>query len=137
MEDILQVFASMRLKGDYSIGLLDQKHIQIRLHNEEDFTRIWLRSLWFIKSFPMRGFKWSPDFRSNVESQIVPLWISLPYLPVHFYDKSCLFSIAKAIGTPLKIDEPTASLTRPSVARVCRSFFAFRSSTKHRMIAFY
>lgn len=40
-------------------------------------------------------------------------------MPVNFmHCKEALFSIASAIGKPLRIDQATASLTRQSVARV-------------------
>ncbi|KAL9448763.1 hypothetical protein AB3S75_016127 [Citrus x aurantiifolia] len=67
----------------------------------------------------MRIFKWTTDCRCSEESPIVPVWISFPYLPIHFVQcKEALFSIASAIGKPLRIDQATASLSRPSVARV-------------------
>ncbi|KAL9448768.1 hypothetical protein AB3S75_016132 [Citrus x aurantiifolia] len=67
----------------------------------------------------MRVFKWSTDFRCSAESPIVPVWVSLPHLPVHFlFCKAALYSIAAAIGTPLRVDNATASGTRPSVARI-------------------
>ena len=40
-------------------------------------------------------------------------------MPVHFFSKGPLFSIARLIGEPIKLDASTASLTRPSVARFC------------------
>ena len=64
-------------------------------------------------------FKWSTDFRYSEESPIVPVWISLPFLPVHFmHCRQAIHSIAAAIGKPLRVDHATASLNRPSVARV-------------------
>ncbi|XP_015389274.2 uncharacterized protein LOC107178506 [Citrus sinensis] len=67
----------------------------------------------------MRIFKWTTNFRCSEESPIVPVWISFPYLPVHFmHCRETLFSIASAIGKPLRIDQATASLARPSIARV-------------------
>ncbi|KAL0457103.1 UNVERIFIED_CONTAM: hypothetical protein Slati_1049500 [Sesamum latifolium] len=69
--------------------------------------------------FPMRIFKWSPEFNPKIESSIVPIWIRFPELPVHLFQKKALFGIASLIGSPLKIDEATADGIRPSVARVC------------------
>lgn len=67
----------------------------------------------------MRVFKWSTDFRCSAESPIVPVWVSLPYLPVHFiHCKYALCSIASAIDIPLRVDHATTSVNRPSVARV-------------------
>ncbi|KAL3524665.1 hypothetical protein ACH5RR_013037 [Cinchona calisaya] len=49
----------------------------------------------------------------------MPMWISFDQLPLCLFRKSSLFSFAKAVGTPLKIDIATATMSRPSVVRVC------------------
>ncbi|KAL0404117.1 UNVERIFIED_CONTAM: hypothetical protein Sradi_2052500 [Sesamum radiatum] len=67
----------------------------------------------------MRIFKWTPDFNPRIESSIALVWIRLPELPVHLFPKKGLFEIASLIGSPLKLDEPTADGFRPSMARVC------------------
>ncbi|KAM7485012.1 hypothetical protein LguiA_001021 [Lonicera macranthoides] len=67
----------------------------------------------------MRVFKWSSNFRGNDESSISFIWVNMPDLPIHFLAKQSLFSISGLIGLPLKTDAATASLTRPSVARIC------------------
>lgn len=72
-----------------------------------------------IDGFPMRIFLWTPDFRPEVESSIVPVWVKLPNLPLFMFNKHCIFSIARLIGTPLALDLPTAEVSRPSLAKVC------------------
>lgn len=67
----------------------------------------------------MRVFKWTPRFHVDRESSLVPVWFSLPKLPVHLFHKSCLFQIVACLGRPLYLDSATVSLSRPSVARVC------------------
>lgn len=67
----------------------------------------------------MRTFRWTPEFHVSNESPFVPVWFSIPILPIHFFDNHSLFSIAQAVGKPLIIDAAMASLTRPSVARIC------------------
>ncbi|MDD0148480.1 DUF4283 domain-containing protein, partial [Shigella flexneri] len=47
------------------------------------------------------------------------VWISMPNLPIQFYRKDSICSLAKVAGNPIKIDQGTASLSRPSMARVC------------------
>ena len=67
----------------------------------------------------MRVFKWSTTFHSSEESPIVSVWVLLPFLPVHYIRcKETLYSIAATIGKPLRIDHATASVSRPTVARV-------------------
>ncbi|MDD0213388.1 DUF4283 domain-containing protein, partial [Shigella flexneri] len=61
----------------------------------------------------------TPEFRNNSKANIAPVWINMPNLPIQFYRKDSICSIAKVAGTPIKIDQGTALLTRPSIARVC------------------
>ncbi|KAL0445791.1 UNVERIFIED_CONTAM: hypothetical protein Slati_1707000 [Sesamum latifolium] len=74
------------LKGTVNVSRLNLKHVLIRLSNEEDFTRLWLRGEWIFDSFHMRVFKWSPDFDPQIESPIAPVWIKFPGLLVHCPD---------------------------------------------------
>lgn len=57
---------------------------------------------------------------------LVPIWITLPRLPVPFFHKSALFSIARLIGHPLRLDEATTKLKRPSVARIQVEIYVLR-----------
>ena len=40
-------------------------------------------------------------------------------MPIHCFNKECLFQIVSCLGKPLFVDAATASGVRPSVARVC------------------
>ncbi|KAL0367745.1 UNVERIFIED_CONTAM: hypothetical protein Sradi_3664600 [Sesamum radiatum] len=119
MNTIRSYFSKLGLRGAYSIGVINIKHVIIKLHNEDDMSRLWLKQILFIDGFPMRIFKWSPEFNPKIESSVVPVWIRFPELPFHLFQKKALFGIASLIGSPLKIDEATADGIRPSVARVC------------------
>ncbi|XP_027158250.1 uncharacterized protein LOC113759869 [Coffea eugenioides] len=99
MEDIKRFFLSLDLKGSFSIGLLDSRHVLIRLHIEEDFLRVWTRAVWYIADNTMRVFKWTPSFHVDKESSLA--------------------SIVSCLGRPLFIDAATVALSHPSVARVC------------------
>ncbi|KAK4383740.1 hypothetical protein Sango_2747900 [Sesamum angolense] len=77
------------------------------------------RGEWIFDSFHMRVFKWTLDFDPQIESPIAPVWIHLPGLPVHLFEKNALFTLATKIRKPLRMDEPTADLSRPDLARVC------------------
>lgn len=109
------VFAKLELKREVSLGHLDSKHLVIRLHHEGEFNRIWMGEVWYIDSFPMRVFRWTPE----IESPIVPVWVSLPSLPLFMFNKQCLFSIGSSIESPMTCDQPTAEISRTSVARIC------------------
>lgn len=63
--------------------------------------------------------KWSMGFTPVEESPISPVWVGLLGLPIHLFDKTVLFSIARLLGSPLKVDETTTKKMRPACARIC------------------
>ncbi|KAK4733286.1 hypothetical protein R3W88_007547 [Solanum pinnatisectum] len=91
------------IKSECTIGVLDQRHILIRLTTMEDY---------------MRTLKWDPWFEPKVETTIGVAWISFLDLPPNFFAKVAIFSIASAVGKPLTVDMATKNQTRPSCARV-------------------
>ncbi|KAL2246212.1 UNVERIFIED_CONTAM: hypothetical protein Sindi_2889400 [Sesamum indicum] len=105
---------ALGFRGDFSVGAINVRHVFIKFALEKDYTKFWIKSIWFVEGFPMHVFKWISQ-----ESPIVPVWIRLPELPIQFIDREALFSIARLLGTPLRTDVSTATLVRPSVARVC------------------
>lgn len=102
------------------MSLLDHRHVLIKLHLERDFSRLWGHQVYYIEgNKPMRLFKWTPAFRCTEESSVVSIWISLPYLPIHYMNnKQALHAIASTVGNPLRVDQATAAVTRPTVARI-------------------
>ncbi|VFQ96192.1 unnamed protein product [Cuscuta campestris] len=63
--------------------------------------------------------KWSPNLRPEEDSPIVPVWITIPNLPIHLHDQKALFCITPTLGKPLKVDNATLTFARPKAARVC------------------
>ena len=80
---------------------------------------MWFREIWYLKKYHVRVFKWIVDFRVDVESSIAPVWVNFPHLQVYLFDQNSLFSIARTIGSPMKMDAAIAVLARPSVALIC------------------
>ncbi|KAK4394501.1 hypothetical protein Sango_1604400 [Sesamum angolense] len=72
MNTIRTYFSKLDLRGAHSIGVINVKHILIKLNNEEDLSRLWLKQIMFIDSFPMQLSKWSLKFNPRVESPIAP-----------------------------------------------------------------
>ncbi|KAL0324945.1 UNVERIFIED_CONTAM: hypothetical protein Sradi_5063800 [Sesamum radiatum] len=107
------------IKGAFTVSLINNKHALISLSNESDFTRLWLRRIWYLNGFPMRVFKWSPTFTPEQESSIIPIWVNFSELPAHLYRKDALFAIANNIGTPLQIADSTFNQSNLAKARVC------------------
>lgn len=118
MKDIHSFFKAQDFIDAYSVGLLDTRHIIINFNGERDFLRLYSRILWYIGDFPMRVFKWTPDFHVQRESSLVPIWFNFPKLPIHFFNSQALGFLASLFGTPLRLDAATKALKRPSVARI-------------------
>lgn len=85
MERSRKIFNKLDLKGNFSSGHLDQKHVLIRVHHEGDFNILWLKETRFLNGYPMRIFCWTSNFRADEESSIVPIWVSLPNLPIYMF----------------------------------------------------
>ncbi|XP_027069890.2 uncharacterized protein [Coffea arabica] len=128
LEEVRKFIASLDLRENPVVGLLDVRHVLIQLNNEADFHRVWFRRIWYVSSFPMRVFKWTTDFHVDRESSVVPLWLQLPKLPLHFFNKEVIFQIASMVGNPLLVDAATLAVSRPSVARVCVEMDLLRST---------
>lgn len=62
---------------------------------------------------------WTPnfDFTKTVIDQVI-VWIRLPSLAVHLYDRKILQKLGQLVGTVIKIDANTTSSTRGRFARV-------------------
>ncbi|KAL0284596.1 UNVERIFIED_CONTAM: hypothetical protein Sangu_2817300 [Sesamum angustifolium] len=112
-----RVLAKSGIKGAFTVSLINNKHALISLSNESDFTRLWLRRIWYLNGFLMRVFKWSPTFTPEQESSIIPIWVNFPELPAHLFRKDALFAIANNIGTPLQIADSTLNQSNLAKAR--------------------
>ncbi|XP_027122242.1 uncharacterized protein [Coffea arabica] len=119
LEDIRKFFASLDLRDHVSVGLMDYRHVLIKCTTETDFNRLWTQGIGHLGRFSMRVFRWRRDFHVQKESSLAPVWVTLPALPIHYFDKHSLFSILSPVGKPLFLDAATSAGTRPSVARVC------------------
>ncbi|KAG9452258.1 hypothetical protein H6P81_005162 [Aristolochia fimbriata] len=114
------VSSKWKLKGEWSITLLDHRHVFIRLDNEADMLHVWSRNRWFVGGHPMRVFKWFSTFvPSKGEPSTAAIWVSFPSLPVAFFQEELLFPIASVAGKVFAMDGPTRNLSRTNLARVC------------------
>ncbi|KAG9451212.1 hypothetical protein H6P81_011177 [Aristolochia fimbriata] len=109
-----------KLQGHCSVTLLDHRHVLIRLDSEEDMIHVWTRNRWVIGGHLMRVFKWFPTFvPSKEEPSSAAVWVSLPSLPLVFFQEELLFPIASLAGRVIAVDDSTRNLSRTNVARVC------------------
>ncbi|KAL2239149.1 UNVERIFIED_CONTAM: hypothetical protein Sindi_0556100 [Sesamum indicum] len=83
-----KLIAGTGIKNKFMVSMMNNRHVLISLSCEADYTRLWLRRIWYIQKYPMRIFKWTPTFTPSKESSIVPVWVSFPELPAHLFRKA-------------------------------------------------
>ena len=67
LEEIWKFFATLNLKDQVSIGLIDYRHVLLKCTTKTDFNRIWMQGIWQLGRFPMRVFRWTRDFHVHKE----------------------------------------------------------------------
>ncbi|GAA0163049.1 hypothetical protein LIER_19015 [Lithospermum erythrorhizon] len=85
----------------------------------EDYTRLWVRLVWFVHSCPMRIFKWTPDFHPNKESPLTPIWVHFHGLSLYLFEGESLLSFANSTGKPLRIDSHNVNRVKLEMASLC------------------
>lgn len=64
-------------------------------------------------------FKWSPNFKVDVETSIAPFGVTFPSLPIHLFSKPSLFLISRTLGNSMNMNMATETFARPIAARIC------------------
>lgn len=86
MEVIRKSFIDQtQLTGGVKIAHFNSRHIYINLDNELGHVTIWNKQEMYIDGQFMMLQLWTPNFRPKEETSIVPVWVTLPELPWHFY----------------------------------------------------
>ncbi|KAG8386946.1 hypothetical protein BUALT_Bualt03G0201600 [Buddleja alternifolia] len=119
MQHLRSKFETLGLNKGFKIGILDHKHVWIRLFDPNDYARIWMKQTWYFNGFPMRVLKWTSEFNLNEESPIMSIWIKIFELRPHWFHRQFLYHVASMIGKPSKLDEATTDIANPMVARIC------------------
>ena len=62
---------------------------------------------------------WHPKFRPDSESfEKIPIWVRLPYFPLHLWFNSCLETIENSLGEFLLVDEGSSNLLHSTYAQI-------------------
>ncbi|KAG5606132.1 hypothetical protein H5410_027624 [Solanum commersonii] len=107
-----------QLSGGVKIAYFNSRHVYIDLDNELDYNMVWTKQRMSIAGQVMRIQAWTPNFKPAKETPLVPIWISLPELPWHYYNKEFFTSLLSPIGKVLYLDSVSIKKTRGSQTRV-------------------
>ncbi|KAH0639205.1 hypothetical protein KY285_035791 [Solanum tuberosum] len=107
-----------QLSGGVKIAHFNSRHVYIDLDNELDYNMVWTKQRMSIAGQVMRIQVWTPNFKPAEETPIVPIWISLPELPWHCYNKDFVSGLLSPIGKVLYLDSASIKKTRGSQARL-------------------
>lgn len=119
MELIRKSFTQQtQLTGGVKIAHYNPRHVYIDLDNEQDYITVWTQQRMYIDSQLMRLQKWTPTFTPREETPIVPVWVTLPELPWHFYNKEFISALLSPVGKTLYLDTASIQKTRGSMAKV-------------------
>lgn len=86
------------------IAHFNARHVYIDLDDEDDYITVWSRQKMTIEGQLMRIQTWTPTFRPEEETPIVPVWISLPELSRHCYNREFVSALLFSIGKVLYLD---------------------------------
>ncbi|XP_043710353.1 uncharacterized protein LOC122659288 [Telopea speciosissima] len=108
-----------KVVGHVDVNLLDSGIFIFRFNLEDDKIKVLEGGPWYVPKRSMILRPWSP-FASmeKVDLCSVPVWITLPNLPFHFWLSEALSSIGSVIRRPIVTDKMTSSMERLSYAQL-------------------
>ncbi|VFQ84566.1 unnamed protein product [Cuscuta campestris] len=106
------------LRESVQISLRDPRHVMLLFTHPLDCNDIFMQGqIQFNGQFPMRLFRWSPEFNVKTESFVAPVWVTFPNLRADLFNESAIHQLCKPIGRCLKVDVATSTFSRPNVAK--------------------
>ncbi|KAI0522899.1 hypothetical protein KFK09_005288 [Dendrobium nobile] len=118
VDAIRKFFFNLKLNGECSVIVLNPMHVLIKLVDDLYYCRVFSHRSYFVNNCFMKLVKWSSTFDVEVESPIIPIWISFSHLQPHLFSSRILHSRISIFGWPLKTDNSILIGSHPSVARV-------------------
>ncbi|XP_060170350.1 uncharacterized protein LOC132601267 [Lycium barbarum] len=106
------------LKRTVNIGVFDNFNIFLTFNKDADLNFILYKRVIDLEGYQIWLQKWTPDFKLEEDTPIVPVWVLLPGLPFHMHNWNYVKQIASVVGTPIEIDVAAKNMNRPSMAKV-------------------
>ncbi|VFQ70835.1 unnamed protein product [Cuscuta campestris] len=104
---------------EFKLRRLQSNELLFIFKHEKDYLRWFSRRRWKIKGCIITICKWTPEHEPSADSPLFPLWVELKNFPIHLNDHKAIFSIAFALGKPIKLDSNSVIGVKPDQIRVC------------------
>ncbi|XP_057432116.1 uncharacterized protein LOC130724864 [Lotus japonicus] len=109
-----------KLVGEFDLLDIDNGFFMVKFDRKEDKKKVMDGAPWLIFDHYLAVAPWSKEFISPAAKITRTLaWVRVPGLNVTFYDECFLMSLAKIIGTPVRVDVNTLNAERGKFARIC------------------
>lgn len=97
----------------------EEGYFLLRFKNHDDMDAVMMKGSYTIRNRPMILKEWHPDYNVMEDMlRTLPIWVTLPLLPLRLWGARSLNKIGSLIGVPLVTDECTAHKLRVSYARI-------------------
>ncbi|XP_026454556.1 uncharacterized protein LOC113355818 [Papaver somniferum] len=117
-EVVLNMKNQWKLEGQCKMIPLGKGFFTIKLDNEKDKMGI-KAGKWEVGDQVLWIRNWIPGFKpENHRTSSAMIWVHLPGLSLEYWDEQTLFTICRALGTPVKVDETTLNYDNGYYARV-------------------
>lgn len=119
MDDIKKTFIrQFQLSSQVKISYFDPKHIYVDFVNKVDYNHIFVKNYIDIGDTPIKILKWTPYFKPQVETPIVPVWILIHQFPWHLFNWQIFFRLVNNICIAVAPCQTTYSKSRGNATKV-------------------
>ncbi|KAH9290856.1 hypothetical protein KI387_034973, partial [Taxus chinensis] len=87
--------------------------------NELEMQKVLLRSPWFYGKQALSLHRWEPGMPHDFTFHDLVVWISLPALPLEFWEPEVLLGIARSLGKLIAVDSATKSRDKLVATQMC------------------
>ncbi|XP_006601654.1 uncharacterized protein LOC114391698 [Glycine soja] len=109
-----------KLVAGFDILDIGNHFYMVKFDTTEDRQKVIEGGPWMIFDHYLTIQTWTPDFISpTAKIDKTMVWVRFPSLNLIYYDENILLALARAIGTPIKVDSNTLDVRRGHFARIC------------------
>ncbi|XP_057452752.1 uncharacterized protein LOC130744598 [Lotus japonicus] len=113
-------FFLVKLSADFELLDVDNGFFLVKFDLEQDKKKVMEGGPWMIFDHYLAVTQWTREFIAPTTKVTTTLvWIRIPGLNATYFDASFLMSVAKLVGTPIRVDMNTLTAERGKFARIC------------------